>query len=150
MQAGVGAIDSVDVAALVHLDIVGLDRDLAALLGTLADAALLCVLRYRGNVIRDLLRMKWIAHVHRAHPGVEMREKEDAPVVHRREALARGMRAEAPAAAAEAAAPLRHRPGGDAHRPCLVGDVDENRHLARLLALVAEGRRGEDDEIVLA
>ena len=32
MQAGIGAIDDVDIAALVGLDIVGLDRDLAAVL----------------------------------------------------------------------------------------------------------------------
>src|SRR3981189_3374366 len=105
MQARVGAVDRIDIAAIVHFDIVGLDRNLAALLGTLADAALLGVLRYRGNVIRDLLRMKWIAHVQRAHPGVEVRKKEAALVVTRRKAFAGGMGPEAPAAAAEAAAP---------------------------------------------
>jgi hypothetical protein len=31
MQAGIGAVDSIDVAAVVGLDIVGLDRDFAAL-----------------------------------------------------------------------------------------------------------------------
>src|SRR4029453_12553858 len=40
VQAGVGAVDDVDVAALVGLDIVGLDRELAALLFVDLDAAL--------------------------------------------------------------------------------------------------------------
>jgi len=40
LKTGVGAIDDIDVAALVGLDIVGLDRDLAAVLAFDLDAAL--------------------------------------------------------------------------------------------------------------
>src|SRR5438094_3098654 len=144
------AVDRVDVAALVDLDVVGLDRDLAALLRPLADAALLGPGRDGGNVIGDLPGTKGIADVECAHPGVEVGEEHDALVIHGSEALVRGVRAEAPAAAAEVAASLGHGPARHADRPRLVGDVDEDDHLARLLALVAEGFASHDDEIAPA
>src|SRR5262245_20942029 len=55
VEAGVGAVDGVDVAALVDLDVVGLDRGLAALLAVLQrDAALVRVLGDRRDVVGDL------------------------------------------------------------------------------------------------
>src|SRR5204863_9127137 len=103
VQAGVGAVDRVDIAALVDLDVVGLDRGLAALLRPLADAAPLGPRGDRGDVIGDLVRMERVADIERAHSGVEVGEEHDAPVIHGSEALVRGVRAEAPAAAAEVA-----------------------------------------------
>src|SRR6266581_4696045 len=150
VHAGVGAVDRVDVAALVDLDVVGLDRGLAALFRPLADAALLGPCRDGGNVIGDLPRTKGIADVECAHPGVEVGKEHDALVIHGSEALVRGVRAEAPAAAAEVAALLGHGPARHSDRPRFVGDVDEDDHLARLLALVAEGFAGHDDEIARA
>src|SRR5882762_9660478 len=150
VHAGVGAVDRVDVAAFVDLDVVGLDCDLTALLRPLADAALLGPRRDGGNVIGDLRGMEGIADVQRAHPGVEIGEEHDAPVIRGSEALVRGVRAEASAAAAEVPAFLGHGPARHADRPRLVGDVDEDDHLAGLLALVAEGFAGHDDEIALA
>src|SRR5437763_732835 len=92
------AIDDIDVAAIVDLDVVGLDRDLAALFRTLAQAALRGLVGDRGDVVRDLLRVIRITDVERAHAGVEERDENDSPVVDRRHVLVRGVRAEAPAA----------------------------------------------------
>src|SRR5207245_11332461 len=76
--------------------------------------------------------------------------RRSSDLIHGGEALVRGVRAEAPAAAAEVAATLWHGPARHADRPSLVRDVDEDDHLACLLALVAEGFAGHDDEISLA
>src|SRR5262245_6840476 len=57
VHAGVGAIDGVDVAAIVDLDVVRLDRDLAPLGRALADTPLVGVRRRRGNVVADLLEV---------------------------------------------------------------------------------------------
>ncbi len=94
--------------------------------------------------------MEGIADIERAHSGVEVREEHDALVIHRGEALVRGMRAEAPAAAAEVAALLGHGPARHADRPRFIGDVDENDHLARLLALVSERFPCHCDDVALA
>src|ERR1700681_4633412 len=40
VQAGVGPVGDVDIAAVVHIDVVGLDCDFALFIGVLADAAL--------------------------------------------------------------------------------------------------------------
>ena len=113
MEPGVGAVRGVDVAAVVDLDVVGLDRHLAALGGARADAALVGLVGGGGDVIADFLRVERIADVERADAGVEVREEQDAVLVDRRHVLAGGMRAETAAAAAEAAALFRHRPGGN-------------------------------------
>src|SRR5262245_19990816 len=61
VHAGVGAIDHVDVAAVVGLQVVALDRDLAAVLAVDLDAALLGRLGDRGDEIADLLlRMTYV------------------------------------------------------------------------------------------
>src|SRR6476620_636185 len=63
VHSGVGAVDDVDIAAVVGLDVVGLDRDLALLLVADADAALVGRFRDRRNEVRDFLRLIGIAHV---------------------------------------------------------------------------------------
>ena len=55
VHPGVGAVDDVDVAAVVGLGVVGLDRSLAAVLAVDLDAALVGRLGDRGNVVGDLL-----------------------------------------------------------------------------------------------
>ena len=50
MWSPVGAIGDVDVAAIVDLHVVGLDRDLALLVGTFADTSLVGIRRRRRNV----------------------------------------------------------------------------------------------------
>src|SRR4029077_9415745 len=71
MQAGIGAIDDVDITAIVGLDIVGLDRDLAAVPTFDADAALVGRRRDRGNEIADFPGMIGISDVERADTGIE-------------------------------------------------------------------------------
>ena len=71
VQPGIGAVDDVDVAALVGLDIVGLDRDLAAFLAVDRDAALVGRRGDRRNEMADLLGVIGIADVERAHAGIE-------------------------------------------------------------------------------
>ena len=55
MQSGVGAIDHIDIAAVVGLQIVTLDRDLASILAVDLDAALVGRFSDRRNEIADLL-----------------------------------------------------------------------------------------------
>src|SRR6202521_6237256 len=101
MHAGVGAIDGVDVAAVVDFEVVGLDGRLAAFgsVGRL-DAALVRLVAGRRYVIADLAWMKRVANVDGAHPGIEPCREEGAFGVHRRLVLVGRMRAEAPAARA--------------------------------------------------
>ena len=58
MHAGIGAVDDVDVASVVDLDVVGLNRDLALFgaAGLAGDAALVGLVGDRRYVIADLLR----------------------------------------------------------------------------------------------
>jgi hypothetical protein len=51
MHPGIGAVDDVDIAAVVDVDIVGLDRDLAALLAVGLDKTLVGRLGDRRDVI---------------------------------------------------------------------------------------------------
>ena len=90
MHAGVGAIDDVDVAAVIHFHIVGLDGNFAMLFRARPHAALVGLVGDRRDEVADFLRMIGIAHVERAHAGVEPREEQDALAVesHRRAANA--------------------------------------------------------------
>src|SRR5579872_4562215 len=104
VQAGIGAVDDVDIAALVSLDIVGLDRDLAAILAVDLDAALVGRRRDRWNEVTDLGRMIGIANIERANPTIEPGDERHLLVVDRRHAFVGGMRAKPSAALAEIAA----------------------------------------------
>src|SRR5689334_13797817 len=107
VQAGVGAIDDVDVAPRIRLDVVGLDRGLAAVLARDADAARVGLVGDRRDEIADLGRMIRVPHVEGAHAGIEEGDEGHLPVVDGIHALVRGMRAEAAAALAEVPAGLR-------------------------------------------
>src|SRR5690348_16413357 len=63
VQTGIGAVDDVDVAAVVGLDVVGLDRDLAALAALDRDAALVGRSRDRRNEVADFPGVIGIADV---------------------------------------------------------------------------------------
>src|SRR2546422_11488937 len=80
MQAGIGAVDHVDVAAIIDLDIVGLYGELAAVGPIDLDAAWLRLRGDRWDEIRDLARVIRITNVDCAHAGIEMRDKQDAAV----------------------------------------------------------------------
>jgi len=59
VHAGVGAVDDVDIAAVIHFDVVRLDRYLRALVCTLADATLVGLVGDGRDVIRDLRSYRW-------------------------------------------------------------------------------------------
>ena len=75
MHARIRAIDGIDVPAVVHLHVVGLNRDLASLFSALADAAFVGLISGGGNIKANFLGMKRITNVNRSHPRVEMRQK---------------------------------------------------------------------------
>src|SRR5579872_2818879 len=84
VHAVVGAVDDVDVAAVVDLDIVGLDHRCAVLLAVLKlDAALVAARRHRRDVGGDLLRAVRVANINRTHASIEMREEHDPLVIDR-------------------------------------------------------------------
>src|SRR5207245_2705679 len=116
---------------LVRLDVVGLDRHLAAP-RPVRHAALGGPLRRRRNVERGLARRVGIADVHGSHAGVEVGDEHELPVEQGRERLARRMGAEAAAPSAEAAVGLRDQEGGHRERPGLGGDVDHERGVPEL------------------
>ena len=89
MHAGIGAVDNIDVASVIDLDVVRLYRDFAALIGTVAETALVSLVGGSGNVVADFLRLQRIAHVESAHAGVEVGDEKHAPVVNGREVLIR-------------------------------------------------------------
>src|SRR6266516_249765 len=109
VQPGVGAVDHIDEAALVGLDVVALDRGLAAVLAVDLDAARIGLLGDRRDEEAGFLRLVWIAH---------------------------GERADAAAALAEMPARLLDGPVRHHHRPRLDRHVCEPHHLPRLLAFV--------------
>src|SRR5262249_21156465 len=138
VKAAADAVGDVDVAAVVDLDIVGHDRGPAApALGGLHATRLRVPVR-RGDVVADLLRIVGIADVHRAHAGVEPGDEHDALVVDGREVLLRLVRAEARAASAEGAVPVRNLEVRDADRVAVVRDVHDQHHLRLLVALVLD------------
>src|SRR5438552_14427507 len=110
VHAGIGAIADVNVAAIVDLNIVRLDRDLAALLRARTDAPLVGFVGNGGNVIADFLRLQWIAHVQSAHAGIEVGDKENAPGSNGGHVFIRRVGSETAAAVAEIAARFRNRP----------------------------------------
>src|SRR5262249_33583488 len=83
MHAGIGTIDHIDVAAVVGLRVVALDRGLAAVHSIDLDAALVGRLRDRRDEVADLLRLIRVAHVDRAHAGIEVGDEDDLLGEHR-------------------------------------------------------------------
>src|SRR5258706_3136538 len=146
MQPGIGAIDDVDIAAVVDVDVVGLDRDLAALGRAGADAALIGLVGHFRDEVADFLRMVRIAHVEGAHAGVEERDENDALVVDRRIVLARRVRAEASSARAEFAARLGTGPARNVEGLRLRGNVGDPYHLPRFLAFARQRFVHDKDE----
>src|SRR6516162_10103017 len=132
VHPGVGPIDHVDIAAIIGLDVVGLDRDLAIVLTVDRGAAFVGCFGDRGNKISDFLRMIRIAYVDGPNASIEVAEKHDFLVKNRSHAFIRGVRPKTAAAGAEVAASLRHLEIGNDHWVRFDGDVDEPCHLPRL------------------
>src|SRR3989442_8807713 len=137
MHPGVRAIDDVDVAAVVDLEVVGLDRHLAALLAIRElHAALVGLAGFRRNVITDFLRLIRVADIDGAHAGVEPGDEHQALRVHRRLVFVGRVSAEAAATRAEITACLGHVETRDGEGLRLRGHVGEPHPLARFTALV--------------
>src|SRR5207237_1698671 len=81
VQARVRAVREIDEAAVVDLDVVGLDGDLAAIVAVDLHAALVGAGRHRRDEERGLARIERIADVDRAHAAVEVRDEDQLPVV---------------------------------------------------------------------
>ena len=151
VQAGVGAVRDIDVAAVVGLGVVALDRRVAAaLLAADHAAALHRRLADRRNEVGDFLRLIRIAHVEHADPGIEEGDEGQLLIVGRAHVLVRGMRAEPPSPGAEIPARLRHRPVRHHHRGFLDGRVHEPHHLPRLAAFLAERLVDDHHELAVA
>src|SRR5579862_2157269 len=97
VHTGIGTVDGVDIAAVVHFHVVGLNGDLAVLVGSLAHAAFIGLVGHGRDVVSDFLGVELIANVDASHAGVEVRDEQHAVVIDRREALVRRMRTEASA-----------------------------------------------------
>src|SRR5438270_7779314 len=76
VHAGVGAVHGVAVAAVVAVQVVGLDRALAGVDAVVRHATLVRLARNGRDVIRDLLGGPRVTDVDRADAGVEVREPE--------------------------------------------------------------------------
>src|SRR5205823_1657377 len=87
VQAGVGAIGRIDVSSIVDFHVVGLNGNLAMLLGAPAYAALVGLIGNGWDVIADFFGLERIAHVDGAHAGIEKRQEQDAVVINRRHTL---------------------------------------------------------------
>jgi len=78
VHASIGAVDDVDIAAIIGLHVIGLDYDLAAVLTIHLDATLVGRRRDPRNEISDFFRVVRIADVNGAHAGIEVAEKDDS------------------------------------------------------------------------
>src|SRR5262245_21114260 len=87
VHACVRPVDDVNVASIVDLDVVRLDRDLTPLFGTRPDTTLIGFFCYRRDVVTNLSGLQRVAHVESANTRVEVGDKENPAVVDRREVL---------------------------------------------------------------
>src|SRR5438094_9200209 len=87
VHARVRTVDDVDVTAVIHLDVIRLDGDLATLVRAGPDTALVCLAGNGGNVIGDFPGLQWIADIESAHAGVKVSDEQHAVVIDRREVL---------------------------------------------------------------
>jgi hypothetical protein len=96
VQAGVRAIDDVNIAAVVRGDIVRLDHPAAnAGIALIRPAPIVRVRGYRRNEERNILRVVRITDVEGAHAGIEVRDEDYLFVEGWPELLIRRVRAKA-------------------------------------------------------
>src|SRR5262249_15134140 len=104
MHAGIGAIDEMNVAAVVGFHLVALNEGLATLSTVDFRTTVVGCLRDRWIEVTDLLRLVRVTNVHCTHAGIEIGDEGDFLVEHRCHAFIQGMRPETPAALAEISA----------------------------------------------
>src|SRR5262245_44790921 len=112
MHTRVGAVYDVNKPAIIHINVVSLNSEVADLHGRLARSdrnrrtAHVGVSRRRRDIIAYLLGEERIPDVDRAYPCVEPRDKDQFPVINVGEILATSMGAEATTPVAEVTAVL--------------------------------------------
>src|SRR5271167_2729239 len=104
MKSRIGAIDNINVTALIGFHIVGLNRNLAAFLPINPNAALIGRFRDAWNEESHFLRMVGVAHIDRPHTRIEETYKSKFSIKVGCHALIGRMSPEAPTALAEIAA----------------------------------------------
>src|SRR4026209_2755761 len=138
VQPGVGAVDQIDVAPVVHFRVVGLDGAPAPRRPRHLDAALVGSGRGVGDEETGLDRVERVADVHRAHPRVEVGDEHEPPVVDRRERFVARVRPEPAAAPAEVAGGIGHLEGGHRVGCPLGGAAAPERGLTDFRAFFAQ------------
>src|SRR5207253_2895497 len=81
VHAGVGAIDNIDIPAVIDLDVIGLNGHLAGVPTAGGRyTALVGLLRNRRNVKGRFLRTVRITDIHSPYAGVEVGDEHEAPI----------------------------------------------------------------------
>src|SRR5882724_5772846 len=102
VQPGISTIDNVDIAAVVDLDVIRLNRHLAGFpTAGDGDTALVGFVSNGRDVEGYLLGAIGVTDVHGPHTGVEVGDEHQAPIVDRRKRLVARVRSETSAACAE-------------------------------------------------
>src|SRR5215510_6153531 len=101
MRPGVGAVDDVDVPAIIGRKVVGLNRDLAFLDAVDRRAAKIGIVGGGRDIETHLLRVKGVANIDSPYSRVEVGDEHDFLVERWAEFLLGGMGTKAPAAVAE-------------------------------------------------
>ena len=92
VHAGVGAIDNIDIPAVVHFDVICLNRHLTGFPTACdRDTALGGLLCNRRDVKGHLLGTVRITDIHSSHAGVEVGDEDEASVIDRRKRLIAGV-----------------------------------------------------------
>ena len=104
----------------------------------------------RRNVIADLFQIVRIAHVHRAHAGVEPGDKYDALMINRRELCVGRVGAETGATGAKITAFLGHLKIPDPDRLGLMGNVHHKQHLGLFAAFAFDRLRHDENKVAHA
>ena len=126
-RPGGRAIDGVDIAAIVDVHVVGLNRAIALPRAIDRDARLGRVRRHVGNEARDFLRLERIADIDDANAGVEVREHDQLLVERRVIGVGERVRAEPAAAMTEVAGLLGHLERRYGERRAFLGDVEDQQ-----------------------
>src|SRR5437867_11522616 len=101
MYASVGAVDDIDITAIIRRKVVRLDGDFAGGRVVVIGAPIISSFVGRGDIEGHLLRVKRISDIDSPHARVEVGDEHDLLVEGRTEFLLGGMGTEPPATVAE-------------------------------------------------
>jgi hypothetical protein len=74
-------INDVDESSIIHLDVIGLDRNFASFLPIYRQAARFCVRGGGRYVVRNLPGVEGVANVQRSDSRIEIGDKDDSLVI---------------------------------------------------------------------